>query len=222
MPNHVEGTTPWSGSRPVWALRHAGIATLGRPSNAKRKGRTWDGRHHVTCKNDFQHPNGRDYFDRYRDRGDQTVVPRPRIRPVWTLECPNVEEDKLTYRVFEPKTASFKEVIWMVDENGKSLGGEEGVPKRTRSPRQNSDLKAQRSKEAEWERNHGVVYSRQNEVLQMNYRSYFDRWKDGDGPDTREPTWKLGVEKRVFLKSKSEPGLLDMVAMRKERNWKGC
>lgn len=176
----------------------------------------------MTFPNEFQHLNGRDYFDRYRDKGDLPQIPRPRVRPVWTLECPNVEEEKVTYRTFQPSTATWKEVIWMIDQNGKTLGGEEGMPRRTRSPRSNSDLKIQRDREKEWDKGHGVVYSKFNDKLQVNYRSYFDRWKDGDGPDTRETTWKLGVDKRVWLKSNSEPSLLDQAAMRKERRWKGC
>lgn len=221
MPNAFECQTAIGSRRPIWALRTAGTVALGKPSAAKRKGRRWDNRHHVTWCNDAQHPNGRDYFDRYRDKGDLPQIPRPSVRPVWTLECPNVEEDKHTYRVFNPATASFKEVIWMIDEKGKTLGGEDGVPHRTRTPRSSSDLKIQRSRETEWDKGHGVVYSRNNNKLQTNYRSYFDRWKDGDGPDTREPTWKLGVEKRVFLKNASEPSLRDRDLLRKERNWKG-
>lgn len=176
----------------------------------------------MTWKNEYQHPNGRDYFDRYRDKGDLPKIPRPRVRPVWTLECANVEIDNPTYKVFDAKTATFKEVIWQADEKGKTLGGEIGAPRRTRSPRTGNDLKAQRSREKEWDRGHAMVYSRNNDGIQVNYRSYFDRWKDGDGPDTREPTWKLGVEKRVFLKSSSEPALLDQSSLRKERGWKGC
>jgi len=222
MPNHVDGTTPWSGSRPVWALRTAGTVSLGKKSSAQRPGRTWDGRHHVTTFNDYCAPNGRDYFDRYRDKGDLPQIPRPRVRPVWTLECPNVESEEHTYRVFDPRTATHKDVVWQVDETGKTLGGDDGVPKRTRTPRTGADLKHQRSIEKEWDNNHGNVYSRFNGDLQVNYRSYFDRWKDGDGPDTRETTWKLGVEKRVWLKSNSEPCLKNRESIRKEKNWKGC
>jgi len=130
----------------------------------------------------------------------------------------------MTYKVFQPSTASFKDVVWMVDKDGKTLGGEDGVPRRTRTPRTGADLKAQRSREKEWEKSHGIVYSRINSDVQVNFRSYFERWKDGEGaaPGQREPTWKLGVEKRVWLKSNSEPSLLDRGALRRERNWKGC
>merc|ERR1712070_335047 len=109
--------------------------------------------------------------------------------------------------------------VWMVDTNGRALGGDDSAP-RTRTPRSSSDLKVQRSRESDWDKNHGNVYSRLNNGLQVNYRSYFDRWKDGDGRDgaeTREPTWKLGVEKRQWLKSSSsEPSLSDPYAMRRE------
>lgn len=228
MPNHVQGSTPWEAGRPVWALKgNSGpYATLGRPSAAQRKGRTWDTRHHKTFPNDFQHPNGRDYFDRYRDKGDLPQVPRQRLRPVWTLECPNVEANKHTYQVFDAATAQMKEKIWQIDESGKTLGGEEGAPRRTRTPRSGTDLKEQRSQEKEWDRGHGIVFSRANSGVQVNYRSYFDRWKEDEGSakpslgETRLPTWKLGVEKRVFLKtSNSEPALMDRDLLRKEKNF---
>merc|ERR1719446_443863 len=142
MPNSLEITTPWSGSRPAWALRATGSVPLGKPSAAKRKGRTWDDRHHVTWNNESQHPNGRGYFDRYRDkdRSETGECPRPRVRPVWTLECPNVEEMNHTYKIFVANQATFKDVVWKVDEKGKPLGGEDGVPARTRTPRSSSDL----------------------------------------------------------------------------------
>jgi len=212
----------------VWALQTSGkkivSASLGAPPGAKRTGRTWDDRHHQTWNNDSQHPNGRNYFDRYRDKGDakDRAVPACRVRPVWTLECPNVEANEHTYRVFDATTASHKDVIWMVDKNGKTLGGEEGQPPRTRTPRTGKDLKHQRGRESDFDKFHGIVYSRNNGHLQVNYRSYFDRWKDGDGPDTRETTWKLGIDKRVFLKSTSAPSLMDRKTMLLESKWRHC
>merc|ERR1712217_295228 len=84
-------------------------------------------------------------------------------------------------------------------------------PKRTWAPRRPDDLKAQRAKEAEWDRQHAVVYSRFNDGQQTNTRSYFDRWKDDDdreGVNEKEPTWKLPPERRnPLVKSSSEPAI---------------
>merc|ERR1740121_1379557 len=78
------------------------------------------------------------------------------------------------------------------------------MPKRTRSPRTSDDLKAQRAREAEWDRQHAVVYSRFNERYQQNVRSYFDRWKDDEGGNNeKEPTWRLQPERRSPLLAKS-------------------
>lgn len=93
---------------------------------------------------------------------------------------------------------------------------------RTRTPRNVADLRNQRKKEKEWHGIHGTVFSRFNNILHPNYRSYFDRWKDADGPDVREPTWKLAVERRSPLaKSSSEPSSLSRHSMstRRERAW---
>jgi hypothetical protein len=144
-----------------------------------------------------------------------------RLRPVWNLECPNSEESKSTYRVFDAKTARYKEVVWKVNGEGDVLGEETSTTTRARTPRRSDDIKAQRKAEADWDKGHATVYSRFNDGLQSNYRSYFDRWKDADGADVREPTWKLGVERRVFLKSSSEPSVELQSSRQRELGWRG-
>eukprot|EP00933_Yihiella_yeosuensis_P028009 TRINITY_DN2181_c1_g1_i7.p1 TRINITY_DN2181_c1_g1~~TRINITY_DN2181_c1_g1_i7.p1 ORF type:complete len:152 (+),score=37.62 TRINITY_DN2181_c1_g1_i7:189-644(+) len=81
------------------------------------------------------------------------------------------------------------------------------MAKKQRSPRRNDDLKVQRQKEQDWNKMHGNVFSKKNDVLQVNVRSYFDRWKeDQGGYCPREPSWKLPVERRPLIKkSASEP-----------------
>lgn len=48
--------------------------------------------------------------------------------------------------------------------------------------------------------------SRDNDRLQVNMRSYFDRWKDVDGGDhERGPTWRLKIDRKpLIVKAKSE------------------
>ncbi|CAE8598239.1 unnamed protein product [Polarella glacialis] len=72
-----------------------------------------------------------------------------------------------------------------------------------------SDLKSQRFREKEWNKKHAVVFSRNNDGLQSNVRSYFDRWKDDEGgTHEREPSWRLKIERKPLIaKSASEPFL---------------
>mmetsp|Transcript_4228 Transcript_4228/g.6984 ORF Transcript_4228/g.6984 Transcript_4228/m.6984 type:complete len:217 (+) Transcript_4228:83-733(+) len=215
MPISADVGTPWVSTRPAWALRADAKSV-----NAGKRRRRWDTRHHNTWMNDMEFPNGRSYFDRMRERGGrQPLGPRPPLRPVWNLDVSPEEKD--TFRVFDARTASFKEVSWKMDEEGSVLGHHDPTKLvRTRTPRSVSDLKDQRYRETDWNRGHGTVFSRFNKILHPNYRSYFDRWKDQDGPDVREPTWKLGHEIRNPLgRSSSEPVETSLARIR-ERAWK--
>eukprot|EP00439_Symbiodinium_sp_Y106_P056123 s385_g7.t2 len=64
-----------------------------------------------------------------------------------------------------------------------------------------------KKRESGWDRKHTVLFSRDNDRLQVNMRSYFDRWKDvDDGTHEKEPTWRLRVERRPLIaKSASKP-----------------
>jgi len=78
---------------------------------------------------------------------------------------------------------------------------------KVRTPRKPPDLKTQRTREKEWDKKHGVVFSKDNQDMQSNVRSYFDRWKDFEsGVFEREPTWRLKIERKPLVaKSASEP-----------------
>eukprot|EP00746_Dinoflagellata_sp_MGD_P011316 gnl/MRDRNA2_/MRDRNA2_123680_c0_seq1.p1 gnl/MRDRNA2_/MRDRNA2_123680_c0~~gnl/MRDRNA2_/MRDRNA2_123680_c0_seq1.p1 ORF type:complete len:177 (+),score=10.14 gnl/MRDRNA2_/MRDRNA2_123680_c0_seq1:95-625(+) len=134
---------------------------------AKRGG--WDDRHHITLKNDWQMARFRDYFDRPRSRGDKPKMPRPRLPPVWVLDCP--------------------------------MQGSQSAPDirpqavRHRPPASIDDLTYQRELEKNWNGQHHVVYSKDNQLVQRNYRSYFDRWKD-PGCVNNEITWLLAREEK--------------------------
>merc|ERR1719321_1239349 len=101
----------------------------------------------------------RDYFDRPRSRGDVKRMPRPRLPPLWVLD--NAEYWKQL-----------------------SAAGTHSVPDlssqavRHRPPARTSDLSLQRELEKSWNNQHHVVFSKDNQIVQKNYRSYFDRWKD--------------------------------------------
>lgn len=75
------------------------------------------------------------------------------------------------------------------------------------TPHAPGDLAFQRKRESGWDRKHTVLFSRDNDRLQVNMRSYFDRWKDvDDGGHEKEPTWRLRVERKPLIaKSASEP-----------------
>jgi len=202
----------------------------------------WDERHHVTWKNDYQNTNMRSYFDRFVDRVDIPVCPRPRLRPTWVVDVPEGQEEAMP-RIFDPVNATFKDQPkWDLNreetvqaalrllsaskpkkaqKNLSSMFDAEEPPaasaspsptrrgaRRPRTPRTHGDLKAQRTREAEWDGRHGVVYSRFNERFQQNVRSYFDRWKDDEGgKHERDPTWRLPPDKRSPLdrRARSEP-----------------
>mmetsp|Transcript_55600 Transcript_55600/g.178378 ORF Transcript_55600/g.178378 Transcript_55600/m.178378 type:complete len:243 (-) Transcript_55600:84-812(-) len=182
----------------------------------------WDDRHHVTWKNDYQNTNMRSYFDRFVDRVDIPVCPRPQLRPTWSIDVAE-QPDGQVHRVFDPVNATFRDQWQWAMEHGaaapKEEEGQPGItrlprstsqctPKKPRSPRRTSDLKEQRLREAEWDKQHSVVYSRFNLKYQQNVRSYFDRWKDdeGGGRNAREPTWRLSPERRSPLdRSRSAP-----------------
>lgn len=90
---------------------------------------------------------------------------------------------------------------------------------RQRTPRTNADLKAQRQLEKEWDKSHGVVYSRFNDRFQVNVRSYFDRWKEDEGRSyggDKDPTWRLHHERPSLAKSQSE-----IIVPPCEANWRG-
>jgi len=78
--------------------------------------------------------------------------------------------------------------------------------KKVNTPSLPCDLPHQRRREGRWNRKHAILFSRDNDRLQVNMRSYFDRWKDVEGGDhEREPTWRLRVERKpLIVKSKSE------------------
>eukprot|EP00913_Durusdinium_trenchii_P029156 g27332.t3 len=65
-------------------------------------------------------------------------------------------------------------------------------------------------REGKWNRKHTILFSRDNDRLQVNMRSYFDRWKDVEGSShVREPTWRLRVERKpLIVKAKSEPNFI--------------
>lgn len=208
----------------VHALRNQNDK-LGEGARRKR----WNERHQVTWKNDYQNPNMRNYFGRRVEKPDIPVRPARRLRPTWVLDCPDEEQPSAPYRIFDSTNATFKEQWQWVQKqpdassfpNGMPASATSGSiqssqsqstpskPKRTRSPRRPEDLKLQRAKEAEWDRQHAVVFSRFNDGYQINTRSYFDRWKDDEdkaGANEKEPTWKLVLERRNALaKSSSEP-----------------
>merc|ERR1712232_353080 len=74
------------------------------------------------------------------------------------------------------------------------------ISHKPRTPRKPSDLKEQSSKESEWDRKHGQVFSRFNDLNHPNFRSYFDGWKEEpggvNGINDNACSWRLGFEKR--------------------------
>lgn len=80
-------------------------------------------------------------------------------------------------------------------------------PPKIRTPRKPADLLHQREREKTWDRKHAVVFSKDNAHMQVNVRSYFDRWKDFEGGHhERAPSWRLAIEKKPLIsKCASEP-----------------
>jgi len=78
---------------------------------------------------------------------------------------------------------------------------------KVRTPRKPPDLQSQRQWEKTWDKKHGVVFSKDNQDVQVNCRSYFDRWKDFEsGIFEHETTWRLKIERKPLVaKSASEP-----------------
>lgn len=185
-------------------------------SEPRRK--KWNDRHHITHANIYQDPNTRTYFDRDVPRLDLPKAPRRRLRPTWRLDVPEdaTEESKL-YRTWDAWHARWKDQWhWVMEaEHGERTAPN---PPKVRTPRQPTDLKAQREKEAAWDRHHATVFSRNNHVFQPNFRSYFDRWKDDVPADPaaqlRDVTWKLGVELKPLHKSYTAPQLPERGAQR--------
>mmetsp|Transcript_3286 Transcript_3286/g.4074 ORF Transcript_3286/g.4074 Transcript_3286/m.4074 type:complete len:254 (-) Transcript_3286:49-810(-) len=230
---------------PTSAIPHPLFSTavlphiVGNHERAKSHGRPqWDERHHLKWENDLSHPNGRNYFDRYRPRMDRPVYPRPRLRPVWVLDVPTKELDN--YRVFHAPTASWKDLQWKgfplkeaevqapaPDQNLKDayemLPSGELLPK-SLTPRTGQHLEHVRDKEADWNSHHDMVFSRYNEERQPDTRSYFDRWKEEDGPEVRSPTWRLREPRlRPLGQSNSNPQLQlrHSEPVRGKPQWKG-
>jgi len=139
------------------------------------------------------------------------------------LDIPTKELD--TYRVFHAPTASWKDVQWKgfalketevitpgaenssLREAYEMLPSGELLPK-SLTPRTGQHLEHVREKETEWDPHHDKVFSRYNDERQVDTRSYFDRWKDEDGPDHRSPTWRLREPRmRPLGQSSSQPQL---------------
>lgn len=78
--------------------------------------------------------------------------------------------------------------------------------KKVKTPSLPCDLPHQRRREGRWNHKHAILFSRDNDRLQVNMRSYFDRWKDVDGGDhERGPTWRLKIDRKpLIVKAKSE------------------
>lgn len=209
---------------------HAGKRPSGQRAN-------WDDRHQVQWKNDVQHLNMRSYFDRPVDRADMPQVPRRAFRPHWSLDVPkNAAAAKEVYKVFDAAQARFVEQWqWMpmkLEEAGialeslvastapsataKSSGSKSKtsrpLPPKPRTPRQPEDLRTQRGLEKSWDKHYSNTYSRWNHKVPINFRSYFDRWKDDElqngGMNNNELPWRLthGVKEIGKLgKSASAP-----------------
>lgn len=193
------------------------------PSSEGQKRPKWDGRHHIVRQNDSCDPNTRCYFDRFVDRVKYPdCLPKTRLRPTFRLDCePEDAKNPKVYRTWDAWHARWKEQ-WQWAEAADAheqqfMGVAKGNRPKNRSPRRDPDLLVQRGREKEWDSKHHAVFSRANETLQVNYRSYFDRWKE-DYPAnpaaslTREPTWRLPLEKKPLIRrsgSEPKPGMLD-------------
>jgi len=79
----------------------------GKASGKKR--RRWNDRHQVTWQNDMMAPNMRSYFDRHVPAVDKPSKPRPRLRPTWSIDIPEMEPADRVYRVFDARTCTWKE-----------------------------------------------------------------------------------------------------------------
>eukprot|EP00929_Paragymnodinium_shiwhaense_P111750 TRINITY_DN80038_c0_g1_i1.p1 TRINITY_DN80038_c0_g1~~TRINITY_DN80038_c0_g1_i1.p1 ORF type:complete len:265 (-),score=58.63 TRINITY_DN80038_c0_g1_i1:46-840(-) len=176
----------------------------------------WDARHQLVWPNDMLAPNMRTYFDRPVKRVDVKPVPARRLRPYWRLDVPKDAAKDEVYRIFDAGQAVFKDQWQWVPLKevapaaAAAAGGEEEIqksasaptirPPKVRTPRRPADLKEQRSKESDWDRNHGQVFSRFNGLNHPNFRSYFDRWKENpggvNGVNNNDCSWRLGAEKR--------------------------
>jgi len=186
-----------------------------KPKGARPK---WDARHQNDGKNDLQHMNMRNYFDRPVARPDLPIVPRPRLRPHWTLDIPKDPKAEGVYRVFDAREAKFKDQWQWIPATAdadatdtevfggssagatasrakKSASAPHLQPPKPRTPRAPEDLKKQRGHESNWNKHHGSVFSRFNGGNHPDFRSYFDRWKDdpsqlGKDGNNPLPTWK--------------------------------
>lgn len=188
----------------------------------------WDSHFEAGLINEYHHPVTRSYFDRRREpRGDSSEPLRGLpVRPIWSLETePEPRDD--TYRVFDAKTASWKEVIWKSGRaphgSRESASTQEGsdadqqrrassasqplvptvIPPRRRTPLNVHDLIHQRYREKDWNPGHQRVFSSGNPAYHQVQRSYFDRWRDVEVPGQYGPP--SDREKEVTWKLPPEP-----------------
>merc|ERR1719510_2411444 len=68
----------------------------------------WVDRHQLTWKNDVQHNNMRSYFDRHIDHVEVSKYPRQLLRPTWTVDVPEREEDDQVHRVYDHANGTFR------------------------------------------------------------------------------------------------------------------
>merc|ERR1719428_1201826 len=89
----------------------------------------------------------RDYFDRPRSRGDVKKMPRPRLPPIWVLDCPEGQP---------ANSRSSSEPALHLGAKG---------PPRSRTPSGPGDLEVQRRLEKNWDATHAVVFSKDNSIF---------------------------------------------------------
>eukprot|EP00405_Crypthecodinium_cohnii_P055793 CAMPEP_0206616726 /NCGR_PEP_ID=MMETSP0325_2-20121206/59177_1 /ASSEMBLY_ACC=CAM_ASM_000347 /TAXON_ID=2866 /ORGANISM="Crypthecodinium cohnii, Strain Seligo" /LENGTH=213 /DNA_ID=CAMNT_0054138505 /DNA_START=99 /DNA_END=737 /DNA_ORIENTATION=- len=173
--------------------------------SAKKPRAKWNGRHQLMWPNDALPQNTRSYFDRFVPHVDQPQFPRRRLRPTWLCEIPTKEANDGTYRIFDPATASWKEVTRFAylpppqkpKSNLKQPGSKSRrsqstpalplpapiKPKKPIPAMSEADINLRAELEKSWNQSHHVVFSRFNDKFQANVRSYFDRWKEEEGGD---------------------------------------
>lgn len=216
----------YAGPSIAFALRTGDATATGGPRRPK-----WDGRHHLVRQNDSCDPNTRCYFDRFVDRVQYPdCLPKVPLKPTFRLDCePEDGQKPRVHRTWDAWHARWVDQWqWAVHPDVPVAGSAAGTAEpqapgltraqrgpKTRSPRRDADLLVQREREKEWDSKHHAVFSRANDILQPNYRSYFDRWKE-DNPAhsnpvaARTPSWRLPLEKKPLLRNSSAPKALTL------------
>lgn len=153
----------------------------------------------------------RSYFDRGVPVQDKKVLPQRRLEPTWSLDQQCRNAAKGAYRVFDPKTASWKEQWdWVLEPTARLASMEKAKQAPCRHVRiPEADMIQRRRREQIWDKQHALLFSRQNPALVADQRDYFDRPRDEDGGSCLRPDWRLERESQPPLarRTASDPSL---------------